>query len=153
MSAVARLRHAGRAGSSSVEQGEALGPGSKSYRAGLVVAFHCGETNRGKLVGKDTTCLALLIAGDPMPFAIEPDDEAMVSVRSSRRYGVRHDFSLLVWDQETEAAMAAAVSRKPIVSSTLVNLNGAGDRAWVPWSAALMSAFTDETGSGRWVGT
>jgi hypothetical protein len=43
--------------------------------------------------------------------------------------------------------------QEPTINSTLVNLNGAIDRTWVLPSTGSMSAFTDDTGSGRWVGT
>ncbi|CCV16188.1 hypothetical protein MESS4_830408 [Mesorhizobium sp. STM 4661] len=51
-----------------------------------MVALHGSETDDGIPVGENAAGLALFIAGDPMAFAIEPDDKAVESVGSSRRY-------------------------------------------------------------------
>jgi hypothetical protein len=74
-------------------------------------------------------------------------------MRFSRENRLTLFLELLSYDQETEAAMAAAVSRKPIIRSILVNLNGAIGGLRRPCSTVCMSAFTDDTGRGRWVGT
>jgi hypothetical protein len=121
-----------------------------------MVAFHGRETDGGNPVCEHAAGLALFVTGNPMALAIAPDDEAMSrGARLGRlgKLGIWHCNSPGYRNQETEAAIAAAVSRKPMTRSILVNLNGAVDGTWVPRVAALMSAFTDDTGSGRWVGT
>ena len=51
--------------------------GRESYRARLMVAFHGRETDGRNPVGENAAGLALFVTGDPMAFAIAPDDEAM----------------------------------------------------------------------------